>query len=532
MVMSPDAASPQRRSLFRLMLPFVIIGLAAAVIAGVWTLPLGNLDKLQRVLTTNATILLGVLLLSAWLLFLSGWRLWQRLGILVCAACVILGAVKRVSFTGDMAPIFHYRWEDRAALLEGQRASQKPMEKSSEEIAPSPGDYAEYRGVKRDGVIVGPALARDWKTQSPHERWRQPVGGGYAGFVIQGSVAVTVEQRRDQEAIVCYDTATGTEIWAFTYPANFQEAMGGPGPRATPTIAGGDVFSVGAMGDLVCLDLKTGKKKWNVNILTDNFNIMWAMSGSPLVHENMVIVNPGVQLPAAKGKAIRAYNRENGDLIWASGDTQAGYSSPMMATLGGKEQILLFDADCIAGYDPKDGTRLWKKEWHGYNGINVAQPLVLGDDRIFVSRSYDVGAGTVLKITQVDGKWQVSDPPVWENKYLRCKFTSPVLYQDHIYGLDEGMLTCLDAKTGKRAWRDGRYGHGQILLTGDLILVLAEDGKLVLVQATPEEHRELGSIRALGGDKTWNHLALARGIAYLRNHEEMVCYELPLAEKK
>ncbi len=528
--MTSSTAVPPRRSFFRTVAPFLIIGLAAAVIIGAWALPLENVDRLQRVLTTNLTILVGVLLLAAWLIFLSGWRLWQRMGVLVCAACVIMGAVKKVSFTGDMAPIFHYRWENPMALLEEQRASQKHVEVTAEEIAPKSGDYAEYRGVKRDGVVAGPALAREWKTQPPRELWRQPVGGGYAGFVVQGGVAVTIEQRRDQEAITCYDAATGAEIWTFFYPADFEETMGGPGPRATPTIAGDEVFSLGAVGDLVCLDLRTGKKKWNVKALAGNLNIMWAMSGSPLIYENMVIVNPGAQTPAAK--ALQAYDRSNGKLIWSSGDTKAGYSSPMVATLAGKPQILLFDADCIAGYDPKDGTRLWKKDWPGFNGINVAQPLALGEDKIYVSRSYDVGAGAVLKISVKDGKWQVSDPPFWENKYLRCKFTSPVLYQEHIYGLDEGIMVCLDAKNGKRLWRGGRYGHGQILLTRDLILVLAEDGKLVLVQATPEEHRELGSIRALPGNKTWNHLALARGIAYLRNHEEMVAYELPLAEKK
>ena len=531
MATPPEATSPQRRSLFRSILPFAIVGLAAAVIIGVWTLPLENLDKLQRVLTTCITVMLGTLLLCFWLVFFSGWRMWQSIGILICVACVGYGVVGRVSFNGDMVPTVHYRWEhDQATLLEEQRATQAHLEKSGEAFAPTAGDYAEYRGVKRDGVVAGPALAREWKTQPPKERWRQPIGGGYAGFVVQGSVAITIEQRRDQEAVVCYDTGTGTEIWANSYAGNFQEAMGGPGPRATPTIAGDEVYSLGALGDLLCLDLKTGKKKWAINILKDNSNIIWAMSGSPLIFENMVIVNPGAQTGSAQGKAVRAYNRVNGELIWASGDTKAGYSSPMLATLAGKLQVLLFDADCIASYDPKDGQRLWKMDWPGYNGINVAQPLVLSDDRVFVSRSYDVGAGAILKITVEDGKWQWKK--LWENKNLRCKFTSPVLYEGYIYGLDEGILACIDAETGERKWRGGRYGHGQILLSGDLILILSENGKLVLVQAAPDAHHELGSIQAIQGDKIWNHLALASGIAYVRNHEEMACYELPLAEKK
>jgi outer membrane protein assembly factor BamB len=530
MAMPPDASAPPRRSLFRSILPFAIIGVVAAAIAGAWAAPV-EMDNLFRVLITEFAILIGILLLCFWLVFFSGWRFWQSIGLLLCLAGVVYGVVGRVSFKGDMVPTFYFRWENnRAALLEEQRAAQKHIEVASTALAPVAGDYAEYRGGKRDGLISGPALARDWKTHPPKELWRQPVGGGYAGFVIQGGVAVTIEQRRDQEAVVCYDTATGTEIWVNTYAADFEETMGGPGPRATPTIAGDEVYSFGAIGDLLCIDLKTGKTKWSVKTLANNDNIMWAMSGSPLVYENMVIVNPGTQRDSAKGKAVCAFNRANGELIWGSGDTRAGYSSPMLATLAGKLQVVQFDADCIAGYDLKDGKRLWKFDWPIGNGVNVAQPLVLSEDRVFISTSYDVAAGAMLKITLDDGKWQVKE--LWKNNKLRCKFTSPVFYEGHIYGLDEGILACVEASSGKRIWREGRYGHGQLLLTGDLLLILSETGKLVLVQATPEAHHELGSIQVFKSDKTWNHLALARGIAYLRNHEEMACYELPLAEKK
>src|SRR5207253_1242770 len=146
--------------------------------------------------------------------------------------------------------------------------------------------------------------------------WRQPCGGGYAGFAVAGNLAVTIEQRRDQEAVVAYDTATGRERWAYAYPAQFTEQLGGPGPRATPTIAGRDVCSLGATGHLVCLDAATGQLKWAVDILTDNQNLTWGMSGSPLVYDNVVVVNPGAQTEAAKGRAVVAYHRATGKEIW------------------------------------------------------------------------------------------------------------------------------------------------------------------------------------------------------------------------
>ena len=141
--------------------------------------------------------------------------------------------------------------------------------------------------------MVGPPLARDWEAQPPREIWKQPGGGGFAAFVISGNVAVTIEQIRGAEAVVCYDIATGKERWARDYAARFSDFQGGPGPRATPTIAAGKVYSVGAKGKLTCIDLATGKLDWATDILTDNDNIQWGMSGSPLVYDDVVVVNPG-----------------------------------------------------------------------------------------------------------------------------------------------------------------------------------------------------------------------------------------------
>ena len=164
--------------------------------------------------------------------------------------------------------------------------------------------------------------------------WRQPVGGGYASFAVAGDLAVTIEQRRDQEAVVGYDVATGHERWTYSYPAHFVERLGGPGPRATPTIRDGDVYSLGATGVLACLKAATGELKWSVNILDGQPNVAWAMSGSPLVYDRFVVVNPGAQTAANQGKAVVAYDRETGKPVWRAGSARAGYSSPMLVTCG------------------------------------------------------------------------------------------------------------------------------------------------------------------------------------------------------
>ncbi len=368
---------------------------------------------------------------------------------------------------------------------------------------------------------------RDW-TKPPRLLWKKTCGGGYAAFCVVGKLAFTLEQRGDNESVVAYDADTGDEVWVRSWRAHFRDAMGGPGPRATPTFHDGDLFALGATGRLVCLEAATGKVKWQTDILTpDNQNIMWGMCGSPLVYDELVVVNPGAQTPAAKGRAVVAYERKTGKVVWRSGDTQAGYSSPQLSTLAGRRQVLVFDGDGAGGYDPADGHRLWFFPISNpTQKITVAQPLVIGDDRVFLSIGY--GVGSVMVRVRRDGE-EWSCEKLWgPTKAMGSKFGNPVAHGEHLYGLDEGILACLDQKTGQLAWpsKEGRYGHGQMLVAGDLLVILAEDGDLALVQATPEGHRELGRFHALDGAKTWNNPAIANGRAYVRNHEEMACYDL------
>jgi outer membrane protein assembly factor BamB len=529
------ASPPRKRSFFRSWLPWIIVALAGVAVGVLWALPPSAMDGAFRFVDTIMILLLMLLLLRLWLLFFSGLRWWVRIGIpvLVIGGFIGLsvGAVKRVAFSGDMVPHFHFKWEkSHDEMLQAHREKQKEGLASLPPTDLSgPDPFPGYRGEQRDGVAHGPALAREWKGPLT-PLWRQPCGAGYSSFAVAGNGAVTIEQRGDQEAVVCYDVASGKERWVWEYPADFQEPMGGPGPRATPTIADGKVYSFGATGKLLCLEGTTGKVVWEVDVLKDNNNLAWAMAGSPLVFDDVVVVNPGAQTPEAKGRALVAFERATGKEVWHTGDNQAAYCSPMLATLGGKRQILLFDAEGLSGYDDKGGGELWRKEWiTPPQKINVAQPLVFDGDRVFITSGYSIGCA-MLKVTQTDGKWDVKE--LWKNKAMRCKFSSPVAYQGHLYGLDDGVLTCLEQETGKKKWREGHYGHGQVLLSGDLLVILGEHGELALVQATPEGFREKGNFPALEGDRTWNPHAIAGGKAFVRNHVEMACYDLrPQGEK-
>ena len=380
--------------------------------------------------------------------------------------------------------------------------------------------WTDFRGPDRDGRYTGPPIRTDWPADGFDPLWKQPVGGGYASFAIAAGLAFTIEQRRDHEVVAAYDVDTGVERWTHAWPAHFREAMGGPGPRATPTWHAGRVYALGATGRLVCLDAGTGEVVWARNILADAAasNLTWAMSGAPLVVDDLVIAQPG----GRNGWSVAAYDRLTGEVVWHGLDDVQSYTSPMLVTLGGVRQILVVTAARTAGLRPEDGALLWEYPWTVPTVPNVAQPLVVGDARLFLSASY--GKGAALVELTPDGD-RFTAAMVWETNRMRNRFSSSVLVDGYIYGLDNAILACLDAATGELMWKGGRYGSGQLLAAGEHLVVLTERGDLVLVRATPERHEEAARFHALDG-KTWNVPALAGGRILVRNARQMAAFDL------
>ena len=380
--------------------------------------------------------------------------------------------------------------------------------------------WTDFRGPHRDGRYTGPPIRTDWPAAGLDPLWSQPIGGGYASFVVAGGLAFTIEQRRDDEVVAAYDVETGVERWTHAWPAHFRESMGGPGPRATPTWHAGRVYALGATGRLVCLDAATGEEVWARNILDDAaaFNLTWAMSGAPLVVDDVVVVQPG----GRDGWSVAAYDRLTGDVVWHGLDDVQSYTSPMLVTLGGVRQILVVTAARAAGLRPDDGALLWEYPWRVQTVPNMAQPLVVGDARLFLSASY--GKGAALMELTPDGD-RFTAATVWETHRMRNRFSSSVLVDGYIYGLDNSILACLDAATGELMWKGGRYGSGQLLEADGHLVVLTERGDLVLVRATPERHEEVARFRAIDG-KTWNVPALAGGRLLVRNARQMAAFDL------
>lgn len=511
----------------RIGIPALIVLLAVAAIAASWLVPGQALDA--RNFYTFLIVDFAVVLLSLWFIFLSGTRWYVRAAGVALELIILAIIIPNTVFDGDMVPHFKNPFDRQYDDLEKQRGEQaRELAAKPIELTATATDWPEFRGRKRDGVVVGPKLARDWKTKPPRQIWKQPCGAGYGSFAISGNLLVTLEQRRDNEAIVGYDTETGRERWKYEYAAKFWEALGGLGPRATPTIADGDVYSLGAVGHLVCVDAKTGAHRWTVNILGETPNLKWGMAGSPLVVDDKVIVNPGYQGDSqGENRAVSAYDRKSGKLVWATASRKAGYSSPMLATIDQVRQVILLDGNQVAGYDVSNGAMLWTYPWDETNqDINVAQPIVWEKQgRVFVSSGYTIGCA-MLHVWKSPEGWKIKEEWKNVNKPLRCKMSSPVEYQGFLYGLDEGMLACIEAKSGKLKWKGDRFGHGQMLRCDDLLILLAENGDLVLFDLSPEEQRLVGRVPAIKAPRTWNTPAMANGRIYVRNDKEMACFDL------
>ncbi|MGH9632388.1 MAG: PQQ-binding-like beta-propeller repeat protein [Bryobacteraceae bacterium] len=399
-------------------------------------------------------------------------------------------------------------------------AEPPPEEESGKTPAREQAYWTDFRGPQRDGHYRQTAILTKWPGQGLERLWKQPIGGGYASFVLAGGRAFTIEQRRDQEVVAAYDIATGREVWINSWKASFSESMGGDGPRATPTWHDGRIYALGAEGELRCIDADTGKTVWSKNILTDNQaqNLQWGMAAAPLIVDDKVIVLPG----GTSGKSVAAYNKQTGEPVWRALNDKQAYTSPMLVNLAGKRQVLVVSAERAMGLTPEKGEVLWEYPWVTDFGINSAQPIIVGENRFFISAGYGHGAALIEVIPRGEG-FGVKE--IWSNNRMKNKFTSSVLHEGHVYGLDESILACVNAETGELKWKGGRYGFGQVVLAGGHLIVVTEDGDLVLVKADPERHQELARFSAIEG-KTWNHPAIAAGRLLVRNTTEMACFRI------
>jgi outer membrane protein assembly factor BamB len=388
-------------------------------------------------------------------------------------------------------------------------------------------DWPQWRGPKRDGVSQETGLLTACPADSPRILWRAPSGLGYASLAVTGGRVFTVVQDQQiyNEVALCLDANTGATLWKFSYPCVRIVDDHGIGPRATPTVDGDRVYVLGAGGIFHCLNVSTGALLWRHDLPTE-FGEMppaspayWGHCCSPLVEGRFVIVETRGQ----RGD-VAAFDKRTGELVWKALDDPAGYSSPIAVTLAGLRQLVFFTGGGLAGLSPDDGEVLWHYRWQTNDECNIATP-VAADRYLFISSGYDRGCALLEVSLRSDGIWRAE--PVYRHKRMRCHFSSPVLYHAFLYGFDNGLLTCMDFRTGKIQWKERGFAKGSLLVADAKLIVLGENGILAVAEASPQAYRQLFSFQ-FSPNRCWSAPVLADGKLYVRDQAEIVCYDLKM----
>ena len=379
-------------------------------------------------------------------------------------------------------------------------------------------EWPGFRGPRRDGIVRGVRIKTDWSTSPPAQIWRCPVGPAWSSFAVSGDLVYTQEQRGEDEIVSCYKASTGQPVWSHRDKARFFESNAGAGPRGTPTLSNGRIYTLGATGIVNALDASNGKVLWtrNAGSETNTKVPFWGFSGSPLVIGDVVIV-------AVSGQLV-AYDAASGNRRWLGPSVGGSYSSPHLASIDGVAQVLLMSDAGVTSIGPADGKQMWDHQW---SSNSIVQPAVSADGEVLIT-SQENGTRSIA-VARGPGGWTVKER--WTSNGLKPYFNDFVIHKGHAYGFDGRILSCIDLKDGQRKWKGGRYGNGQLVLLPDqnLLLVLSEEGELALVGATPDQFTELAKIQAIQG-KTWNHPVLVGNVLLVRNAEEMAAFRLSRAE--
>lgn len=484
----------------------------------------------------------------------------------ILLACGAWALVRTGGITGDGDSDFHWRWsetpeerllaqarDEPAAPAPAPPDAPSPEKQRVEQAAKEPGtptppaaaessdkrplaesdvdpkraaaktevEWPGFRGPNRDGIIRGVRINTDWTASPPVELWRRPVGPGWSSFAVHGDLLYTQEQRGDDEIVSCYKVSTGEPVWRHPDAVRFWESNAGAGPRATPTLSHGRVYTLGATGIVNALDARDGSVVWSRDAASDTGAELpgWGFAGSPLVVGDTVIV-------AASG-TLAAYDIATGKPRWFGPTGREGYSSPHLLTIGGVPQILLLSGSGATSVLPTNGTLLWEHPWRG---AAIVQPAQTADGDVLISTATAAGGTGMRRLAVAHGPGGWTAEERWTSNGLKPYFNDFVIHKGHAFGFDGRILAAINLEDGTRKWKGGRYGHGQLVLLPeqDLLLVLSEEGEVALVKATPDQFTEIARFTALNG-KTWNHPMLTGDVLLARNGEEMAAFRLSLA---
>ncbi|MFT5300825.1 MAG: outer membrane protein assembly factor BamB [Mariniblastus sp.] len=507
-----------------------------------------GMDPAIPMLVTLPIGFLFVVAWGCWFLFFAKRKL---VGLLVFAIPIAFFTFYYPNVSGDMGFLgFRPRFWSRSVDYQKATSANLADVKTTTKF-----DFPQFLGPDRNARIDSVKLAGSWNDSAPEELWKIGIGDGWSAFVAVNGNAITQEQRGADECVTCYDVKTGELKWINQVQRRHEDiaAMGKAGPRATPTVFEGLVYAASGTGVLDCIDGATGKTLWTADVpslvgieqvvaksslgleyTTETSRMVWGRSNSPLIVGDWIVVAAGG--PSEIGEndptaTLIAFDRITGEEIWRGGKRMIAYGSPTLATLGGKQQILLVAEDCAVGHDAETGEELWSHSRPGSTGSNAncSQVTIVDENRLILSKGYGAG-GELIQVTESNGKWKVEsikkDPRI-----LRTKLTNPVIHDGFVYSLSDGYLICASVDNFQRKWKErGRFGNGQLLMVGDKLLVHSEFGTLFLIDTNSEKYTELGSIDTIGGI-CWNTICLYGDCLLVRSDTEAACFRIPLVQE-
>lgn len=509
------------------MMVLAAFAVAALVTARVCKDTFPGTALLMYALPVVMTVWVGWLLVT----YKASWPM-RRLGLMgaLVVAWTFFMLVRFDGIYGGMKPHFSWRLAPTAEERLLTELKEKPAEvqvpasaeTAATKLVLAAGDWPAFRGANRDGRLTGVSIETDWSRSAPKELWRHRIGPGWSSFAVVGHHLFTQEQRGEDELTVCYHADTGAEIWKHADAIRFADVVAGPGPRATPTFDAGMIYAFGATGKLNCLDAATGKLVWSRDVVKDTGAKLpqWGLSSSPLVAEGIVSVFVG----GPDGKSTAAYKIDAGEPAWTAGEGDLSYCSPQLAHIDGAAQILVSTNAGLSAFEPESGKVLWHHSWPQKDLARIVQPAVVDGTDLLLGTGMGIGTRR-LHVAHHEEQWTASE--VWTSRAIKPYFNDMVLYDGHAYGFDTSVFMCIDLAKGQAGWKTRGYDDGQVLLLADqgLLLILSEQGEVALVEANPKVHEELAKFKALEG-KTWNHPVVAHGKLFVRNAEEVACFQL------
>jgi outer membrane protein assembly factor BamB len=375
-------------------------------------------------------------------------------------------------------------------------------------------DWPQFRGPNQDGISGETGLLDNWPATGPKEVWRIKLGQGYSAIAVVGDTLFTMFAQGKDEFAASFDAATGKERWRVRVDSTWKDGQG-DGPRSTPTVDDGVVYVVSGSGKFYALSARDGKEIWHRDLRKDYSATIprWGFSASAVIDGDHVLLEVG-----GSGNLMMAFDKKTGKKIWGAASDKPGYSTPIIVDVEGERQALFFTGKAIYAVSPDDGEVRWKKAWETSWDVNAAMPVVVAPGEVFFASGYDTG-GRLLKIGKNGAK------EVWVSRDMKNQFSTSIYHDGHLYGFNNKILVCMDAKTGVIKWRGRGYDHGSMILADGNLIVMGEKGQLGLVEATPEAFREKGKFDLFSG-KTWTMPVLSGGKLYLRDEKEMVALDV------